>query len=204
MTRSPWAREYARTPDEYVWGTDPSPLAIEMSRLLAPGARVLELGCGEGRDSVFFASLGFEVAGVDVSAVGLRKAERLARERGVEVQWIHGDVARCPVAGPFDLVYSCGAIHYVPRRRRARLLQRLKALTRAGGHHAHIVFTDREVYVERGEIIDYFTPEELGRAYADWVILRCDEIVIPCRQDGTSHQHGAQELIARAGAASGF
>jgi len=203
VTRSPWAREYARTPDEYVWGTKPTSFAVEVSRLLAPGARVLELGCGEGRDSVFFASRGFAVTGVDVSRMGLRKAERLARERGVEVQWIHGDIARCAVSGPFDLVYSCGAIHYVPRRRRAHLLQRLKALTRAGGHHAHIVFTGRHVYVEHAEIIDYFAPEELGHAYRDWLVLRCDERMIRCRQNGRPHRHSVQELIARAGDASG-
>ncbi|MBI3030151.1 MAG: methyltransferase domain-containing protein, partial [Candidatus Rokubacteria bacterium] len=72
--RSPWAREYVRRPKDYIWGTEPSSLALEVSDLLPPGARVLDLGCGEGRDSVFFASRGFEVTGVEVSLAGLRKA----------------------------------------------------------------------------------------------------------------------------------
>jgi len=55
VIRSPWAREYARTPKTYIWGTGASSLAREVSALLPPGARVLDLGCGEGRDSVFFA-----------------------------------------------------------------------------------------------------------------------------------------------------
>jgi cyclopropane fatty-acyl-phospholipid synthase-like methyltransferase len=58
--RSPWAREYARTPNRDVWGTEASELAHQVSALLPPGARVLDLGCGEGRDSVFFAQRGFE------------------------------------------------------------------------------------------------------------------------------------------------
>ena len=56
MTHSPWAREYERTPHEYVLGTQPSEFASSIRELLSPGARVLEVGCGEGRDSVFFAT----------------------------------------------------------------------------------------------------------------------------------------------------
>ena len=54
MIRSPWAREYARAPKTYIWGTEASLLARQVSALLPPGARVLDVGCGEGRDSVFF------------------------------------------------------------------------------------------------------------------------------------------------------
>ncbi len=196
--RSPWHREYLRTPGAYIWGTDPSSFAREVSALLAPPARVLDLGCGEGRDSVFFAAGGSQVTGVDASPAGLLKAKRLARERGVRVRWLGGNMARVPVGGPYELVYSCGAIHYVPRRERARLLPRLKALTSPGGYHAHLVFTDQAVYVEKGEVIDYYAPGELGRAYADWTILRSEERMIDCAQDGTPHQHSAEQLIAQA------
>lgn len=196
--RSPWAREYVRRPKEYIWGTDPSSFAREVSDLLPPAARVLDLGCGEGRDSVFFASRGFEVTGVDASQAGLRKAERLARERGIQVRWLQGDMAHLPLDGPFDLVYSCGAIHYVPRRERAGLFPRLKALTLPGGYNAHIVFTDRAMYVEKGEVIDYFVRGELPGVYANWLILRREERMIACAQDGTPHRHSVELLIARA------
>lgn len=200
--RSPWAREYARTPETYIWGTDPSSFAAETSALLAPGARVLDLGCGEGRDSVFFAARRLEVTGVDASLAGLRKAERLARERGVEVRWLHGDMAKVAKslldAGPFDLVYSCGSIHYVPREDRPRLFAGLKALTPPGGYHAHVVFTDRSVYVEKGERIDYFVPGELGGFYAGWLTVKRDQKMISCAQDGTPHRHSVEEVITRA------
>ncbi len=202
MRRSPWAREYARTPDVYIWGTAPSALAREMGALLPPGARVLDLGCGEGRDSVFFAQCGCQVTGVDSAAVGLCKAERLARKRGVRACWIRIDLAHlaeapATIEGPFDLVYSCGSIHYLPRRVRRRLFSRLKAATRDDGLHAHIVFTDRAVYVEKGERIDYFTPGELAALYADWCLLDRRERMIGCSQDGTIHRHSVEEIVAR-------
>src|SRR5262245_44124023 len=52
---SPWAGEYAATPDRLIWGIQPSPLAREASEIVGRRAHVLDLGCGEGRDSVFFA-----------------------------------------------------------------------------------------------------------------------------------------------------
>lgn len=198
MTRSPWAREYARRPNEYVWGTAPSPFAVAVAPHVVPGAVVLDLGCGEGRDSVFFAAGGARVIGVDLSRAGLRKAERLARTRRVTVQWVAADLAHLTLPGPFDLVYSCGAMHYVPRRARERLLIRLQGLTRPGGHHAHLVFTDRLIYVEKGERIDYFCPGELRALYPDWQVLECSEDVITCQEDGTPHRHSVERLVVRA------
>ena len=195
--RSPWAREYRRTPNTYVWGTEPSSFARHVAALLVRGARVLDLGCGEGRDSVFLAAEGFHVAGVDISRAGIGKARRLAGSRKVRVRWIVGDMARLIYRGPLDLIYSCGAIHYVPRPARARFFERLQSLTRADGLNAYVVFTDRHIYVERGETIDYFVPGELAGIYARWRILRRDEGLISCSADGTDHQHSVEFFIAR-------
>lgn len=195
--RSPWAREYVRTPGTYIWGTAPSSLAREMAGLLPPGSRVLDLGCGEGRDSVFFAASGHRVTGLDISRAGLHKGVRLAAEHGVRVAWVAADFERLPLRGAFDLVHSCGALHYVPRSRRARLFDALKALTPRGGHHALVVFTDRLIYVEKGEVVDYFTTGELEVHYAGWRVIRLEARLIPCAQDGTRHQRSVEELIAR-------
>lgn len=196
--RSPWAREYRRTPKRYIWGTEPSSFACRVAPLLPAGGRILDLGCGEGRDSVFFAAEGFEVMAVDASRAGIAKARRLAEARGVSVHWLIGDMVRVGYPGSFDLVYSCGAIHYLRRQTRVRFLSRLQSLTRPGGLHAHVVFTDREVYVEKGEVIDYFVPGELARAYAHWLILYRQEGRISCAQDGTSHHHSVESVIAQA------
>ncbi len=195
--RSPWAREYVRTPQRYIWGTEPSELARDVARLLPARARLLELGSGEGRDSIFFAARGFDVTGVELSRAGIDKAERLARAHAVPVRWVHGDMARGRFGGSFHLVYSCGAIHYVPRQARARLFRRLKAVTVPGGYHAHIVFTAESVYVEKGERIDYFGAGELRDPYHDWHVIDHERGMISCAADGLPHQHSVERLIAQ-------
>ena len=80
-----------------MFGTAPSDFALEVARLVRPGDYVLDLGCGEGRDSVFFAERGAVVFGVDLSEAGLAKARRLARARGVRVRWVHGPATSAPI-----------------------------------------------------------------------------------------------------------
>ena len=92
-----------------------------------------------------------------------------------------------PVTGRYDLVYSCGAVHHVQKDDRPRLFKRLKALTRGQGFNAHLVFTDLRVYVEKDEEIDYFTAGELAEAYSDWLVIRDEDGLVPCSQDGVQH-----------------
>ncbi len=194
---SPWGREYVNTPDRFIFGTRPSALAREAGELTGRRAHVLDLGCGEGRDSVFLAEQGHDVVGVDLSLDGLRKAARLADERGVQVPWVCAALPDLPVRGPFDLVYSCGSIHYVARDDRGALFTRLQGLTRRGGLHAHVVFTERRIYREKNEIVHYFTPDELRDAYRGWIILRHEVGLIPCAQDGVRHVHSVETILAQ-------
>ncbi len=194
---SPWGREYVNTPDRFIWGTRPSALAREVNELAGAGARVVDLGCGEGRDSVFLAEQGHDVIGLDLSLEGLQKARHLAESRGVHVPWVCAVLPDLPVRGPFDLVYSCGSIHYVARESRGELFERLRGLTRPGGHHAHVVFTERRIYREKNEVVHYFTPDELRDAYRGWIILRHEEGLIPCAQDGVRHVHSVETILAQ-------
>ena len=193
---SPWGLEYART-ERYVFGTEPSSFAQGLVPLLPPRARVLELGSGEGRDCVFFARHGFDVTGVEMAPEGLRKARRLAVSLGARVRWVEATLPHLPVVGPFDLVYSCGSIHYVARRDRDALFRRLRALSPPGGYQFHLVFTTRLIYREKGEVMDDFEPGELAREFGGWRLCESREGLIPCAQDGTRHAHSVERLLAR-------
>lgn len=85
-----WDERFRGT--EYVYGVEPNDFLREQVSHIPPGP-VLCLAEGEGRNAVFLAGLGYTVSAVDFSAEGLRKAERLARARGVEVTLIEADLA---------------------------------------------------------------------------------------------------------------
>src|SRR3546814_15812064 len=71
---------------------------------------VLSLAEGEGRNAVYLASLGLQVLGVDGSAVGLAKAQKLAALKGVSIRTATVDLATyTPPADSFGAVVSISA-----------------------------------------------------------------------------------------------
>jgi SAM-dependent methyltransferase len=86
-----WDARYAEA--GWAFGTEPNDFLREQAHHLAPGGRVLCLAEGEGRNAVWLAQQGYDVTGVDVSSLGLEKAQRLAAERGVHLTTVVADLA---------------------------------------------------------------------------------------------------------------
>ena len=84
-----WNLKYEGT--TYIYGKEPTAFLNEKLSLLKKG-KALVLAMGEGRNAVYLAENGFDVTGVDISAVGIEKCERLAEERGVAVNSVVADL----------------------------------------------------------------------------------------------------------------
>lgn len=70
---------------------------------LKTGGPVLDLACGTGRLTRAIAAQGLAVTGLDLSRPMLERARRLARQQGVAVEWIEGDIARFDLGRRFRL-----------------------------------------------------------------------------------------------------
>ncbi len=87
--RSAWDKTYNRK--DYVFGKEPAAfLAKHVDKL--PKGRALDIAMGEGRHAVYLAKKGFQVEGVDISDVGIRKAQKLAAENGVKIKTVNADL----------------------------------------------------------------------------------------------------------------
>jgi SAM-dependent methyltransferase len=129
MDREEWDDRY-RT-DGLIWHAPPNRFLVEEAENLAPG-RALDLACGEGRNALWLAERGWQVTGVDFSAVGLAKARRLASERALDLLLVEADVLSWePPTGAFDLVI----VMYLqlPAGARRRALQRAASALAVGG-----------------------------------------------------------------------
>jgi 2-polyprenyl-3-methyl-5-hydroxy-6-metoxy-1,4-benzoquinol methylase len=117
-----WWDEYfadrARPSPFFVEWPDENLVAWFGEGLLAPG-RVLELGCGHGRNATYLASLGCSVDAVDFSARAIEWARERAKQAGTPV-----DFQCCSIfdaiftEGSYDLVYDSGCFHHLPPHRR--------------------------------------------------------------------------------------
>ncbi len=91
MEQSDWNARYSAR--DLVWGSDPNRFVAEALGDAEPG-RALDLACGEGRNAIWLASLGWQVTGVDFSDVAIERARKLASGRSVEVDFQVADVTR--------------------------------------------------------------------------------------------------------------
>lgn len=69
------------------------------------GGSLLELGCGTGNKLIPIASDGHPCTGLELSPDMLAEAQRKAHERGVEVEWVQGDMREFDLGRKFDLVF---------------------------------------------------------------------------------------------------
>jgi SAM-dependent methyltransferase len=121
---------------------------------LTPG-RALELGCGQGRNSVYLASQGYTVDAVDFSAEAVRQARQRAGRAGHRVNIQCCSIFDADITeGGYDLVYDSGCFHHIAPHRRESYVRLVGRALRPGGSLAMACFrpeggsgyTDQQVY----------------------------------------------------------
>lgn len=116
-----WDRQHASRGQRHE-GSDalrftPNPTAVIFHELLPQSAKVLEIGCANGRDARYWASQGHDVTAIDFSHTALTQMHETAREQGVahKIQPIMWDIQEgyLPLSGEehFDGFYARSALH---------------------------------------------------------------------------------------------
>ena len=142
-----WDQRY-RT-DEYWYGVLPNDFLREHVSALPPRGRVLCLAEGEGRNAVFLAAQGFEVVAVDASAVGLAKAESLAREQRVSITTVQADLTDYILGREaWDGIVSIWC--HLPPALRARIHRDVGSALRIGGVFLLEAYTPAQLEFKTG------------------------------------------------------
>lgn len=91
--------------------------AVFYERLgIAPGTRLLDVGCGAGQLALIAARAGAKVTGCDISTNWLEKGRARASAEGLDVQFDEGDAESLPYGdGEFDAVVSLVGAMFAPR-----------------------------------------------------------------------------------------
>ncbi|HCQ63960.1 MAG TPA: hypothetical protein DIU07_01735 [Rhodobacteraceae bacterium] len=101
--------------------------------LLTPPARVLDIGCGQGRDALPLARLGHSVVGVDISPKGIADLTAAAEVEGLPVTGQVADITTFVPEGRFDALLLDRTLHMLDATHRHAVLARLVGHLRPGG-----------------------------------------------------------------------
>lgn len=88
-------------------------------------ARILDVGCGQGRDTLFIARLGHSVVGVDISPNGIRDLEAAAEKENLSVQGVVADITTYAPEGEFEAILIDRTLHMLPQKTRIAVLTAL-------------------------------------------------------------------------------
>jgi 2-polyprenyl-3-methyl-5-hydroxy-6-metoxy-1,4-benzoquinol methylase len=153
--------------------TRPSTWFLWHGHRLGPGARVLDLACGEGRHSLAAAARGARVTAVDRDEARLAAARERAEARGLTLDWLAADLDEpWPDLGCFDAVL---VFNYLDRAKMPRILD----LVEPGGLLMMETFLSAQRELGWGPTADehLLHPGELARLVAPLTIVHGREVI---------------------------
>jgi SAM-dependent methyltransferase len=133
MYREHWDSFYAQPHPDLV---DPTPFARHCLHRIAPGSTLFELGCGNGRDALYFARHRLRVTACDQSSVAighLREQVRRTHRLHAHVELVEAEFRHLGEIPPVDVVYSRFTLHAVDADEASSVLRWSRRALRPGG-----------------------------------------------------------------------
>jgi SAM-dependent methyltransferase len=186
------------------WGMTPGKLVTQLMSTIGPvaGLRVLDAGCGEGKNAGYLAAGGAFVRAIDVSELAIAHARQLF-DPTLSVRWEVGNIVDADLSKEaYDIVLAYGLLHCLSCKRIViSTVLKIQACTKVGGYNAVVAFNDRQqdLTAHPG-----FSPCLLAHSayvtmYDGWDILHSSDSDLTERHphNDIEHTHSMTRVLAR-------
>src|SRR6266566_6396534 len=205
-------RVYGKPDDPFYYGLHPSKeLEIFLNETHPPVGEALDLGCGEGRNSLLLARYGYHVHAVDSSSQGIQKLEKYAHSQGLDT--INGEVADVrtvqPTANFYDAIVAVTILDHITEEEGKKVAESIIDALRPGGFVFIEAFTvhdpaantarnENETISETASFVrHYFDEGELAKWFSKLETLKYEEFTKYDDSHGEPHYHGLARLIGK-------
>ena len=186
------------------WGKEPGSYVRKLTELTGgvSDRRVLDVGCGEGKNAVYMARRGARVTAIEISQAALDNAV-LNWPNESNITWLLADATEIEIPTcSYDIVVMYGVLHCLPGPDQIqRLVSRLQAGTTNGGYHVLCTFNDREHDLSAHPDFDptLLSHDDYLSLYSDWRIeVESDEDLHEVHPHNLiPHVHSMSRIIAR-------
>ncbi len=181
-------------------GGKPTTEVAGLACQLPKGARVIDIGCGDGRHALYLAERGHVTTAIDISPVGITKLQQFAADRGLAIDAQVADIRHYALDGVYDGIVCQGTLHLIEREYWQPFLLAMQEHTKSGGYHAVGAFTDQVPAPDdqQGHYVGLLREGELLGLYKGWDIISHRKYDFHDEHPGgIRHHHAGESLVAR-------
>jgi tellurite methyltransferase len=169
--------------------------------------RAVDLGAGEGRNSLYLASLGFEVIAIEPSHVGAEKIRSRCKEASLYVDVLESDFLSCSDRlKDVGFLVALTSLEHMEYEYMIKAIEKIKDILSLGAYVYIMVFTEEDPGFKKDMsnssecalfIKHYFRKGELKDLFSDFEILKYAEYLKEDFAHGNPHYHGKAKLFAK-------
>jgi 2-polyprenyl-3-methyl-5-hydroxy-6-metoxy-1,4-benzoquinol methylase len=176
--QSHWENMYKMPLEKIPWEIEEPPRELKRvikQKTMTPPGTILDIACGSGNYSLYLASLGFSVTGIDVSKRALKIARRRAREEKLTPKFVFGNALemRKVLQKQFDYILDYSFLHHIPLYQTKRYARQFVHLLKPGGRLLLVCYSEKDpqalgrkmVYGKYGNSMYFRTADEICEAY---------------------------------------
>lgn len=150
---------------------------LEAVKVIKPG-KTLDLGCGNGRNSLYLAAKGYDVTAWDKNPMSIANVERIkAAERLDNLQAKVVDLNALTFEGDYDFILSTVVLMFLEAKTIPGLIDNMQRCTRPGGYNLIVAAMDTTDFPCTVGFPFAFKEGELRRYYEGWELLKYNEDV---------------------------
>lgn len=150
---------------------------MEAVKVVKPG-KTLDLGCGNGRNSLYLAANGYDVDAWDKNAMSIANVERIKSIENLDN--LHTrvvDLNNLTFAGQYDFILSTVVLMFLEAKTIPGLIANMQRCTKPGGYNLIVAAMDSADYPCTVGFPFAFKERELRRYYEGWEMVKCNEDV---------------------------
>lgn len=138
--------------------------------------KVLDLGCGRGRNSLYLNLLGFDVTSVDHNPASIALInEIIEKEQLKNIRTDVYDINQATIEGEYDFIVSTVVMMFLNRERIPAIIENMQKSTKVGGYNLVVCAMDTEKYPCKMPFSFSFKEGELKNYYQGWELIKYNE-----------------------------
>jgi len=151
-------------------------IALDWAKKYVKSGKVIDIGCGGGRNAILFSLNGFDSIGIDFSANAIKLAKQLAEERESKSEFFKKNILTDLDLGKFDLALDFGCFHHLRKTQWKKYINNISCLINPKKYYILYTFSKdsketgnykkgKDYSIRNGHYNHYFSIDELKEIF---------------------------------------